>query len=132
MTVCGIYRIICTGNLKFYIGSSNDIYRRFKKEHLKNNKHPNNFVQHTFNKYGLELFQLEVIELCDSQELLEREQYYLDLYFNDDLCMNINPQAKKPPGTKGIIVTQETKEKLANLCWGKQKGFQRPKNIKKK
>ena len=59
---CGIYKITNNINNKFYIGSSKNITKRFKehKWRLKNNKHPNNKLQNSWNKYGEENFKFEV------------------------------------------------------------------------
>ena len=54
---CGIYKIYCDSNNRTYIGSSNNIERRFK-EHLgdlRNNRHSNQYLQNSYNKYGEEI-----------------------------------------------------------------------------
>lgn len=76
----GIYKISCTINNKFYIGSSKEIEKRWNRHinDLKLNKHYNIIFQRIFNKYGIDNFIFEVIEYCDINDLLIREQYYLD------------------------------------------------------
>jgi group I intron endonuclease len=56
MATCGIYRIINKINDKFYIGSSDNIERRFSRHllDLKKNKHDNQHLQNAWNKYGKE------------------------------------------------------------------------------
>jgi group I intron endonuclease len=74
----GIYQISI--NSKTYIGSATNIYNR-KHRHLhdlKNNKHCNGKLQNYFNKYGIENLLFEVIEVCDIESLLIREQYFID------------------------------------------------------
>jgi group I intron endonuclease len=76
----GIYKIECIINNKIYIGSSNNIHRR-KIEHmssLKRNKHFNKYIQRSWNKYGEENFMFEILENCEVEKLIEREQYYID------------------------------------------------------
>jgi predicted GIY-YIG superfamily endonuclease len=80
----GIYKILNTNTNKIYIGSSNDIERRFK-EHLyllKNNKHHSTKLQRSYNKTkDKNVFKFEIIEeVQDESKLKEREQYYIDLY----------------------------------------------------
>jgi group I intron endonuclease len=60
---CGIYRIINKTNNKIYIGSSVNILSRFSKHKslLKHNKHDNDYLQNSYNKYGLENFLFEII-----------------------------------------------------------------------
>lgn len=84
----GIYRIIDPSSGRFYIGSAKNFRKRFNA-HLTSfrNKNPSikllNFVQ----KYGHETLIFEIVEFCDEEFLIEREQEYLDytfvLYDND-------------------------------------------------
>ena len=79
---CGIYKITNTVNNKIYIGSSNDILERWNqhKKSLRRNKHHNVYLQRSWNKNGESFFKHELIEYCAIDVLLEREQYFLDLY----------------------------------------------------
>lgn len=110
----GIYKITCLKNFKYYIGSSINLDRR-KKQHfqsLLNNKHANIKLQRSYNKYGVENFRFDIIELLEtSKNLLKREQFYIDTtkpYFN--IC-------KIAGNSLGVIRREKTKEKLrqANL-----------------
>jgi len=78
--VSGIYKITCIPTGRFYIGSSNDIDTRWyhHKHELQNNSHYNRLLSRACKKYGFESFVWEIIEECSSEELLQREQYYLD------------------------------------------------------
>ena len=74
----GVYKITNTINNKYYIGSSNNIEYRLKthfRELLKNN-HPNKHLQSSYNKYGINSFTTEVLEICE--DIISREQYYID------------------------------------------------------
>jgi group I intron endonuclease len=76
----GIYKITNLITQKFYIGSSIDLCRR-KIEHfsaLRTNKHHSILLQRAFNKYGEENFIFEVVECCEKENLIKREQHYLD------------------------------------------------------
>lgn len=77
----GIYQIRNIINNKVYIGSSNDIKERAAshKSMLLNNRHHSKHLQRAFNKWGFENFRFEIIEYCKEVELLDKEQYYLDL-----------------------------------------------------
>jgi len=79
--VSGIYQIQSIINDKIYIGSAVNLKIRKKNHlwHLKNNKHGNNKLQNHVNKYGLDDLKLKTIEFCDKENLLTREQYYIDL-----------------------------------------------------
>lgn len=82
----GIYKIICNG--KIYIGSANNIDKRWKRHvnDLKKNKHVNIHLQRAFDKYGIESFHFEIVELCNKEELLLKEQLYIDNFqpFNEN------------------------------------------------
>jgi excinuclease UvrABC nuclease subunit len=77
----GIYRWINVINNKNYIGSSIDLGRRFKEYYNYNHisKIRRNFPIHSaLLKYSYSSFKLEILEYCDINNLLKREQYYLD------------------------------------------------------
>ena len=107
-------------NKKIYIGSSENLKRR-KNAHfnkLNSNKHKNIYLQRSYNKYGEENFNFEIIEECeDKTKLLEREQFLLDIYFdNCKNCYNICPIAGS---TFGVKRNKETKLKLSIINGGK-------------
>lgn len=78
----GIYGIINLINDKKYIGSSINIRHRFitHKCYLRKNIHSNKHLQSAWNKYGEENFKFELIEECEEDKLIEREQYWIDYY----------------------------------------------------
>ena len=89
----GIYKITNTVNQKVYIGQSVDVFRRLThhKHELTLNKHRNDYIQHSVNKYGLENFTFEILEFCEVEELDEKEIYYINQYnsTNKDYGYNI-------------------------------------------
>jgi|694.fasta_scaffold145206_3 group I intron endonuclease len=76
----GIYTITNKLNNKCYLGSSTNIQRRWQQHRteLKHNKHNNKKLQNAYNKYGKHNFIYKVIEECSKENLIQREQYYLD------------------------------------------------------
>lgn len=78
----GVYKITNLTNNKLYIGSSIDIKGRWAehKRDLKNNKHHSTYLQRSWNKYGENSFNFSIIEECNKDDLLDREQFYLDKY----------------------------------------------------
>ena len=76
----GIYRWTNLINLKTYIGSANNLTTRFwvyfSRRRLINS---NMIIYKSILKYGYTNFKLEILEYCDSNILLLREQYYIDL-----------------------------------------------------
>lgn len=77
----GIYKIINKLNGDCYIGSSIKLKDR-KTRHfrdLKNGVHHSIVLQRAVDKYEIENFEFEIIEECSKEELLIKEQYYMDL-----------------------------------------------------
>ena len=111
----GIYCIICIDNDKWYIGSSSNIYNRISvhKKELKKNKHPNKYLQESWNKYGIIKFEFYVIEYCNKKELLEREQFYVNLYKTHYSLYGFN-QAKIISGNSGYSFTEEQRKKVSD------------------
>ena len=127
---CGIYKIINKINNKYYIGSSNNIcegsgnrwWRHIYQ--LNKNKHKNLHLQNAWNKYGPNSFMFEIIEECTEDQLLTKEQFYLNLCkLNPKLNYNISYDASAP--MKGRNHTEETKDKMRELkignSWNKGK-----------
>ena len=77
----GIYRIINLTNENIYIGSSISLGRRFASYYSFKyiDRRKTSLICKALLKYGYSKFRLEVIEYCPVENLLEREQYYLDL-----------------------------------------------------
>jgi group I intron endonuclease len=62
------------------VGSGLNLFKRigdyYKESELIRNPRP---IQAALLKYGHENFQLEILEYCRADELIVREQFYLDL-----------------------------------------------------
>jgi group I intron endonuclease len=117
----GIYIIKTKNNNRFYIGSAINLYNRMHTHltHLKQNKHCNAKLQRFVNKYGIENLFFECVELCDKDNLIKREQFYIDTL---KPFYNIARIAGSTLGTK---ITKEQSEKLSKLRKGKQNSLGR-------
>lgn len=104
----GIYKILNTVNNKVYIGSSVNIQNRWNKHKalLRHNKHENPKLQNSWNKYGEEVFEFIIIEECDENVLLEKEQNYLDKLDFENICLNVSKIANT------CIITKEVRNKI--------------------
>lgn len=109
----GIYKITNVVNNKVYIGQSKDINKRWysHRSELNGNKHNNEHLQNSWNKYGCDSFKFEIVELCEQSELNNKEIYWIDYYdsSNPDLGYNLT---KGGDGTLGRVVTEEEKMKI--------------------
>lgn len=78
----GIYAIEHIESKRFYIGSSAAFYKR-KQAHvwkLRAGIHHSTHLQNAWNKYGEDAFEFYLLEECDKENLLIREQAYLDAF----------------------------------------------------
>ncbi|MDE2031406.1 MAG: GIY-YIG nuclease family protein [Patescibacteria group bacterium] len=76
----GVYQILNIVNNKFYIGSAINLDMR-KNTHiwrLRNNKHHNNHLQASYNKYGEASFIFQILEYCEQGQLQFKEQCWID------------------------------------------------------
>jgi group I intron endonuclease len=110
----GVYQILNKENNKVYIGSTNNFKKR-RKQHfylLRSGKHGNSYLQDSWNKYGEDSFEFNVVEIVEDQDnLIEREQYYIDTFksYNNSFGYNLKRYAK---GMKDFTHKDETKDKM--------------------
>ena len=114
MEKCGIYKITCVENNKVYIGSSSKIYGRWSahKSRLKHEKNCNPNLLNSYKKYGLYSLKFEIIEECDQDNLINREEYWFEKYINDGFEMfNWGDFIDNP--TRGVELSDEHKKKVS-------------------
>lgn len=99
--VAGIYQIRNTVNGKVYVGSALNVQQRWwdHRKYLKKGTHHSQHLQHAWDKYGAPAFSFEVIELARQEELIIREQFYIDSFSVVGLY-NTNPRAGSSLGMK--------------------------------
>ena len=104
----GIYLIKNTLNNKIYIGSTKNLRTRMRLHinKLKRKVHDNGKIQNCYNKYG-DIFDIEILENCSEDMLIEREQYYMD---NFKPYYNISPMAGR---TSGYVQSEESRKKMS-------------------
>jgi group I intron endonuclease len=79
---CGVYMITNLIDKKCYIGSSVNLKNRKYKHFwmLNKNKHDNQYLQNSYNKYGAESFRFTILEECNIIEIVNLENYYIEKY----------------------------------------------------
>lgn len=114
----GIYEITFTGNKRKYIGSAHNPKRR-KVEHLsmlRRSTHPNIIMQRCFDIYGESSFNFRMVETCDKNTLIEREQFHIDRMTKEQR-MNICLVAGNTAGRKH---SEKTKDLIRKKALGRK------------
>jgi hypothetical protein len=110
--ISGIYRPIGGEQASLLIGSTKNAHRRIIREHLcdlKGNRHPNPHIQRAFNLEGVGSYKFIILEKAtenDKNFLLEREQNWIDYYFDNfgkKSLFNCNELAHYPTLSKELI-----------------------------
>lgn len=118
----GIYILVNLINNMYYIGQTFDFDRRWKNHisRLIANKHPNQYLQNAWNKYGRDNFKFYVLEwISDKSMLTPREQFWLDRSrcYEKEIGYNLSPSAGS--NNSGIKRSQETRAKMSAWQIGK-------------
>jgi len=143
MKIQGIYFIRNIANDKVYVGSSINIKKRWRDHicSLNNKVHENSHLQNSWNIYGQDKFNFELVEeILDTNKLLERESYYIEskkTYIKEygynqmrytDKCNRIVSEETRikiskakigKSNNKGRIFSKETLKKMSSARIGK-------------
>lgn len=113
--MCGVYRIVNRVSGAIYVGSTTTSFgKRFSAHQtgLAKGQHENDHLQKAFNKYGRDAFQFEIVERCSKEDVLCREQHWLDFYrANGADLYNIALKAGHP--TAGRRLSYETRMRMS-------------------
>lgn len=124
--ISGIYQIKNKINNKIYVGSSINIYRRWKEHirYLNDNTHHNIHLLRAWKKYGKENFEFSIIEellpmqneskKVFTERIIEKEQYYIDKFncSNSYIGYNISGTASGGDAQKITFDNFDEKEKI--------------------
>lgn len=114
----GVYLIKNIKNDKYYVGSSYKIRNRINwhRSSLIRGSHPNNKLQNSFNKYGLDAFEFIPLINCPKEYNYKLEQWFKDKSkYNCSLNIAIN--CEKP------MFGRKLSEEHKKLISEKNKGF---------
>ena len=105
-----VYRWVNKVNGNTYIGSSINLHvRMYTYFSLRSLAKSNRPIDRALLKHGFSNFRLEILEYCSYQDVIKREQYYLNLYKPH---YNI---ATIAGSTLGYKHSQESLEKMRNI-----------------
>lgn len=106
----GVYLWINNENGNKYVGSSVNLsVRMYTYYSLRSLAKSNRPIDRALLKYGFSVFSFYILEYCTSENVLEREQYYLDL---------IKPEyniVEKAGSTLGYKHTEDSLAKMRNF-----------------
>lgn len=107
-----IYKITNLINNKVYIGQTSTSMKQRMSEHLRHNLLP---IDRALNKYGIENFEVEVIDEANSKEELNQKEIYYIKKYN---CIRPNGYNLTIGGkaTTGYRNTDEAKRKMSNTA----------------
>lgn len=118
----GVYAIWNSVSKKFYVGSGVSIGDR-RRSHfggLRKGTHFNRYLQNAYNKHGEKVFKFIILEKCERERLLEREQHWINMLKASDRNQgyNLRPLASS---NRGVKLSPETKAKIAASKIGKKR-----------
>ena len=80
MKICGIHRITNTVTGDFYLGSRNNVKRRWVYHKIQStwSRYPNKQLYKDFQKYGVDKFDFQVIAEAEPDQLKKIEQQFIE------------------------------------------------------
>jgi group I intron endonuclease len=118
----GVYCIFNTSNGRRYVGSSNNLWRRFTehRRHLATGTHHNQFLQNDYVKSGPDSFLFFILQECSKTARILLEQHWLDaVWDNKQQCYNLDSIA----GARTTwVASEETKKRMSAAKKGKPTG----------
>jgi group I intron endonuclease len=120
-----VYKITNNVNGKSYIGfTGNTIFERFeqhKKDAIK--IRDNRKFYNAINKYGTDVWKIELLELVDSAEVAKQKE--IELIEKFDTYKNGYNSTKGGDGNNGIIMSEESNVKRSRALKGIAKNYTR-------
>jgi len=116
----GIYQITNTINGKIYIGSAVHFYSRWMNHlsSLRRGLSNCRLLQNAWNKYGESAFKIQVLLICEKEELIHYEALFIELTKANDRRHGYN--IAKAGNRIGCLHTPETKARISKAKAGKK------------
>ena len=126
MKISAVYKITNTVTNDFYIGSSKDVKKRWNEHKCKSkwNECPNNPMYLDMQKYGVDKFVFEVLEVVEEGKLKVAEQKFIELLkptYNRCNAKGLNIERRKETHKKANRKYEKTeKRKKAKKEYNKE------------
>lgn len=114
----GIYIIQNTLNDKVYVGSAKNVNARWRvhKHHLNKKVHHSVKLQRAWDKYGEGVFSFRLINYCNTETLIETEQFWIDFLRGYTNGYNSSPYAvtviERNKAKKGVPLSEKHKQAI--------------------
>ena len=111
----GIYTITNKINNKIYVGYAFNIHKRIEYhiKRLLQNKHNNNRLQNSFNKYGLHNFSFDLLVECKKEYCCSEEHFWCNQLKSHDPKFGFNMRPTNPNNSNSKL--SENAKKLIGL-----------------
>ena len=112
-----IYKIENKINGKIYVGQTTRTLQERMGEHLRNNR--NYYIDNAIKKYGIDAFEITILEICDTLEKLNEREIFWIKEFN---CKIPNGYNLTDGGRNfsGYIPTQEQRARRSKMQTGRK------------
>jgi hypothetical protein len=117
--VAHLYRITNTKTSEYYIGKHRGVTQETRNGNLYWGSGTR--IQNQVKKYGTKDFKYEILCISATDYIFELESKYVTKeLLQDDLCLNIVTGGREPPSKKGVVLSEEHKQKLKGKTpWNK-------------
>ncbi len=116
-----IYKIEHRESGKMYIGKTARTLEERMKEHTKKSRATSNsYIDRAIAKYGIDAFDVSVIEECDDEEKLNEREIYWIAFYNCIRPNGYNICSGGKNGSVGHTVSPETRAKISKANKGRK------------
>lgn len=118
----GVYQIRCVATGKVYVGSATlSIEKRWAghRAKLRTGTHANRHLLAAWNKHGADCFAFTVLEECEPELCLAREQFWIDELRSADPAFgyNLRPRAEN---NSGLRFSDDSRKRVSDAMRGRR------------